>query len=95
VTVWDAAGGPPRAVLDAHPANIQRLAFSPDGRRLALRDGVKVSLWDVTTAKRRATFQGLVRPAGPLAFAPDGRTLATGEGAGEERTVKLWDVPTD
>ncbi|MGP3911697.1 WD40 repeat domain-containing protein, partial [Nonomuraea sp. 10N515B] len=56
----------------------QALAFSPDGRTLAVsRDGEsgRVELWDLERRSARATTG---RGAGYVAFRPDGRLLVTG-----------------
>jgi WD40 repeat protein len=89
---------PPRPV-PAAPALIARLtadgpfgralAFSPDGRTLAVAGRHRISLWDLD----RETRTVLATPEVPfssdaVAFAPDGRTLAAAAGA----RVVLWDL---
>jgi WD40 repeat protein len=89
---------PPRPV-PAAPALVARLtadgpfgralAFSPDGRTLAVAGRHRTSLWDLD----RGTRTVLATPEVPfgsdaVAFAPDGRTLAVSAGA----RVVLWDL---
>jgi WD40 repeat protein len=67
------------------------LAFSPDGRTLAVAGRHRISLW----ALDRGTRTVLDTPEVPfssdaVAFAPDGRTLAASAGA----RVVLWDLPS-
>src|SRR5262245_34846143 len=69
-----------------HPAQVESLAFAPDGKTFAAGDyGGCVRLWDAHTGALRWE----PRPSnGPtVAFSPDGRTLAAG---GPGRAVHLW-----
>jgi WD40 repeat protein len=61
------------------------VAFSPDGRTLAVGGNHRISLWKLD----RGTRTVLAAPEGSsgLAFAPDGRTVAASAGA----RVVLWD----
>jgi WD40 repeat protein len=53
------------------------LAFSPDGRLLAVACGADVYVWDVVTDRLAGTFTDPSgRPVEGLAFSPDGRLLA-------------------
>ncbi len=66
------------------------LAYSPDGRRLAVggSDGAKV--WDADSGSEIQAFhnnQGIV----DLAYSPDGRRLAAAAG---NNIVQVWDVTT-
>ncbi|MFC9847874.1 hypothetical protein ACFWFF_36370 [Streptomyces sp. NPDC060223] len=98
VRLWNVASpGRPAALGDAlTPAEteVRSLAFSPDGRTLAVLTAGAVQLWDVTDPARPVAYEPVelrTRFAGPdtLAFSPDGRTLAT---AYEDRTIQLWDA---
>jgi len=51
------------------------LAFSPDGKTLAIV-GNGVQLWDWTTGKKRASMPETRHVSLSLAFTPDGKTVA-------------------
>jgi len=66
------------------------LAFSRDGRVLALASKQSVWLFDVPSGRQLANWQ--VHPkhhVGTLCFSPDGRLLATG---GNDRFVRFWSM---
>jgi WD40 repeat protein len=64
-----------------HEGNVERVAFSPDGRTLAgLSDGEGVDVWSAGSWTRRWALAG----ATAMAYAPDGQTLAV-EQAGAVR----------
>ena len=82
------------------PGRVGGIAFSPDGRAVAVayRDGVSggVMLWDAAAPARRpgdplAVREGAVNG---LAFDPDGRVLAAGYSGGSVGGVVLWDLAT-
>jgi WD40 repeat protein len=73
-----------------------RVAFSPDGKTLAVGTGEAIRLWDPATGEERRTLSGHTRPVHGVAYSPDGRLLASAAGdfrdgkrAGE---VKVWDA---
>ncbi len=76
IRLRDAASGQIQLTLrDPYNLNaISRLAFSPDGRRLASVShlGQAVSLWDVGTGFLLQTLKVLVRELHDIAFSPDG-----------------------
>jgi WD40 repeat protein/serine/threonine protein kinase len=88
--VWNAGTGD-RLATRSGQGNIFNLAFSPDGRWLALgkQDGM-IALVDWADAHSPMEFSGHAGDVAALTFSPDGRFLAT---AGiDDRTVKVWEV---
>ncbi|MBI4861779.1 MAG: PQQ-binding-like beta-propeller repeat protein [Candidatus Riflebacteria bacterium] len=87
VALWPVAAGARRALpLDARP---RALAFSPDGRRLAVGHDGSITVWDSATGRLIDRVAGHSRSVDGLAFSPDGHHLATGSA---DRTVRLWRV---
>jgi WD40 repeat protein len=106
LSVWELTTGKLlRRIKDQNRIPVGSLAFSPDGKVLAMRKFLKTytCLWEVATGK-------VVRLFGPypfidwlpdlelsppcqdnLAFSPDGKTLASGS---EWGTLQLWKVAT-
>ena len=87
---WTATLNGPRGSRSA------RVAFSPDGKRLAVAGGPsgrygEIKIWDVTAAapKLVSTIQGHRDSILAIAFSPDGATIAS---ASYDKLIKLWTV---
>ena len=71
------------------PAEIQRMAWSPDGKYLALGgETVDVHLWQVETAQRRI-LTGHTADVRHVTFDPSGERLASASGDG---TSRIWET---
>ncbi len=101
--IWDIASGKPPIDVPAQPppppntppppANIvTALAFSPDGKLIALggADGV-IHLFQAADGKFVRSMPGHTSAVAGLAFHPGGALLAS---AGKDRTVRLWNPTT-
>lgn len=83
--LWDLTTNKPLQELDHGSA----IAFSPDGRTLAVADhDKKIELWDVDNWQKKQTLEGTA-DAMSMFFSPDGSRLA---GVGADGTVTFWDM---
>ena len=84
------------ATLKDHADLVRAVAFSPDGKRLAIAGGPsgrygEIKIWDVTAAapKLVSTIQGHTDSILTIAFSPDSGTLASGS---YDKLVKIWNI---
>jgi len=88
VYVWDAVTGRQKRTLDA--GRISTLAFSPDGKTLAIGGRSALNLWDIVSGEHKAALTKHTSFVNSLAFSPDGKTLVSGGGS----QLLLWDAET-
>ena len=67
---------------------VAEIAFSPDGRLLAVASSIGVYLYAAADL-REVRFLPTDSPVPSVAFSPDGRALAS---ASDDRTIRLWDA---
>lgn len=108
VTLWDVASRREVVMLSCPAegnlmAQAHTLAFSPDGRLVALgrdgRDSIgKAVVWEVSSGRQVASLpvgpgsNGTFGRAGSVAFGPDGKVLAVGYGSDLKGAVDLFDT---
>lgn len=91
LAVWDVLSGD-RTLLDGHRDLVYRVAFSPDGTRLASvsRDS-SVKFWNAATGTLIADLAGHTKTVRDVEFSPSGDRLVT---AGYDHSVRVWDTKT-
>jgi serine/threonine protein kinase/WD40 repeat protein len=98
VKVWDAATGKPILSLQGNRNLVASVAYSPDGKHLAIASNGKelnVGLWDAATGQVTLALQWDADRVTSVAFSPDGKRLASGGGErGKPGEVKVWDLAT-
>ena len=87
ITIWDINSGKEVMTLSGHTSNVNWLAYSPDGTRLA-SSADTVKIWDALSGKELRTLPARLYG---LTFSPDGTRLAT---AGDTGTAMVWEVAT-
>lgn len=107
VRLWDASSGKAVRVLGRDKERrlfyvssrwLFCLAFSPDGKRLAVGEhvhdqpGGQIYVWDTASGKQERRFMGHRGGVFAVAFSPNGKMLAS-SGA-KDGKIRLWDVAT-
>lgn len=94
VKLYDAFDGRQLLTLQGVQEDVQsrsgmnRICFSPDGKRLALA-GDTVKVWDAVSGQPLLTINQDCGDSSRICFSPDGLRLAM---AGEDLGVKVWDA---
>ncbi len=82
-------GLPEGAIARLGLGRITSLAYSPDGKWLAVGTSIGVELRNADSLELAQLLTGHTYLVSAVAFSPDGRLLASGL---EDNTIKLWDV---
>jgi eukaryotic-like serine/threonine-protein kinase len=102
VHIWDAAAGSKwlRAIalftgfrygiFEGHTAEVNAVAWSPDGRYIASAgDDNRVLVWEVTSKNVITDFQAHTDIIQSVAWSPDGKHIAS---ASIDHTVRIWNA---
>ncbi|ESA32547.1 wd40 repeat-containing protein [Leptolyngbya sp. Heron Island J] len=86
--IWS-VDGTSIASLQVEDTQVLSVAFSPNGKRLAIGlENSQIQIWQLGEQQNLlTTLAGHTGPVTSLAFAPDGQKLAS---ASEDKTVRLW-----
>ncbi|MEZ4683966.1 MAG: WD40 repeat domain-containing protein, partial [Caldilineaceae bacterium] len=93
ISLWDLGQNSVRTILAPHRSTILRIAWSPDGTKLATASAdTTVHLYDAQTGERLRQLTGNSGVVIDVAWSPDGRQVAS---AAYDYNVFLWDWQDD
>ncbi len=84
-------GLPDRAKARIGKGRAFKVAYFPDGNRLAISTTIGIWIYDLRTDELLDLLTGHTRPIKSLTFSPDGNTFVT---AGDDNIANLWDSHT-
>jgi eukaryotic-like serine/threonine-protein kinase len=89
---WDVTVNKPHGAISGYLGRLHRVAFSPDGKRIAVSGDMGVKVWDTASTKEIHHFAGTVHRFTSLdvKWSHDGKRLASGHGS----QIKIWDATT-
>jgi WD40 repeat protein len=90
ISLWDLSGAHIAGGMDLLKAPVSSLAFSRDGKMLAVAGHEESGFLFELANGDRVPLEGHADLVNCVAFAPDGATVATGSSDG---TVRLWSAP--
>jgi WD40 repeat protein len=74
--------------IPGHENGVWSVAYSADGRRVALSSADLIEVWELASRKLIHSLHGHSGFIYTVAYSPDGQYLASG---GMDKTIKLWD----
>ncbi len=84
--------GPPLPESSMDLGEGRAVAFSPDGKWLAVAVDSHINLHSTNNWEIATTFHGHTERVNHLAFSPDGAKLVSG---GDDSTVRMWELATE
>ena len=89
--LWNAESGAPVGASQDHGYGFVKVAFSPDGGRVATAGGRTLDVWDARTGEQIGDPAGLLQPASGVAFTKGGDRILVVSG----RTLLVYDADPD
>jgi WD40 repeat protein len=90
LTIWPTTAGKHTPILRQQTGSSSCLAFSPDGRTLAIgSDEGDITLHELPAASHRMVLRGHSNAVRSLSFSRDGNFLVS---AGQDSLIMLWDT---
>ena len=65
-----------RATLTGYVNDVNAIAFSPDGKTLAIANANEILLWDTETGQQRTRLSGHTESVKAITFVPDGSEVS-------------------
>ncbi len=91
VRLWDLTTGKQIRQVQEDLRCVSQVAYSPDGRTLAVADEAVVKIWDAASGKEVVRLLGCYFQVERFAFSPDGELLAA---ADEWHRILIWKLPS-
>ncbi len=82
---------PEGAITRLGKGRINKIAYSPDGKRLAVASSIGVWIYDADSGKELDLLTENTNWVQSIAFNPNGNVLASG---GDDGSIRLWDTRT-
>ena len=82
---------PEGAIARLGKGTIREIAYSPNGKHLAVAGSVGIWIYDMTTYQVRALLADFIGTVNSVAFSPNGGTIV---GGSDDGNIVLWDVGT-
>src|SRR5262249_23091766 len=90
--LWDVNTALGSGVIGLHLSEVNSIAFSSDGNRLATASNLSVKVWNTTNGQLMTSFTESSNTR-RIVYSPDGKTIAVASGLNS--SVTLWDTITD
>lgn len=87
IQLWDTTTRTKQTDFPGASGTPQSMAFSPDGKTLAVSVGRGISLWDIAGRQLRSRLEGHTDTVNVVEFSQDSALLVSGS---EDMTVRLW-----
>ncbi|MEN8173070.1 MAG: BMP family ABC transporter substrate-binding protein [Chloroflexota bacterium] len=90
VQIWNYTDGKPLFELIGHDAEVNDIAYSPDGTRIATAsDDFHSKVWETSSGQELASWSSLGGNVKSIAFSANGQMIASGDFKGK---VRVWDA---